>query len=218
MQLHPVPDGVLDRPHGRLGLGARCLFTPEEPHHGQIAEPGVVDPVARVGPFHDDGAILDWLPAETGAVVRVPLRATSAFITRSKEKLSSLRDFLDTLVDDSDPAENAHLGFIVLGIFALTLQNGIDAKAMIARHVEEQRLARVVFENEGVLSLRRGRTIVHDPVALGRYLIAAPGFVAALVVTRGIPGLDRRDHLQVRDRHYVQLRTCADHRHGQRRV
>jgi drug/metabolite transporter (DMT)-like permease len=34
-------------------------------------------------------------------------------------------------------------------------------------------------------------------IALGRYLIAAPGFVAALVVTRGIPALDRRDLLRL---------------------
>ena len=30
-------------------------------------------------------------------------------------------------------------------------------------------------------------------IALGRYLIAAPGFAVALVATRGIPGLHRRD-------------------------
>jgi drug/metabolite transporter (DMT)-like permease len=30
-------------------------------------------------------------------------------------------------------------------------------------------------------------------IALGRYLVAAPGFAVALVVTRGIPGLHRRD-------------------------
>ena len=42
------------------------------------------------------------------------------------------------------------------------------------------------------------KQLLHDgltapDIALGRYLIAAPGFIAALVVTRGLPGLDRRD-------------------------
>ena len=46
------------------------------------------------------------------------------------------------------------------------------------------------------------KQLLHDglaapDIALGRYLIAAPGFVAALVVTRGIPGLDRRDLLRL---------------------
>ena len=46
------------------------------------------------------------------------------------------------------------------------------------------------------------KQLLHDgltapDIALGRYLIAAPGFIAALVVTRGLPGLDRRDLLRL---------------------
>ena len=42
------------------------------------------------------------------------------------------------------------------------------------------------------------KQLLHDgltapDIALGRYLIAAPGFVAVLIVTGGIPGLGRRD-------------------------
>jgi drug/metabolite transporter (DMT)-like permease len=46
------------------------------------------------------------------------------------------------------------------------------------------------------------KQLLHDgltapDVALGRYLIAAPGFVVALVLTRGLPGASRRDLLRL---------------------
>lgn len=46
------------------------------------------------------------------------------------------------------------------------------------------------------------KQLLHDglaapDIALGRYLIAAPGFAAALVMTRGLPGASRRDLLRL---------------------
>jgi drug/metabolite transporter (DMT)-like permease len=46
------------------------------------------------------------------------------------------------------------------------------------------------------------KQLLHDglaapDIALGRYLIAAPGFAAALIMTRGLPGASRRDLLRL---------------------
>ncbi len=46
------------------------------------------------------------------------------------------------------------------------------------------------------------KELLHDgltapDIALGRYLIAAPGFAVALVLTRGLPGASRRDLLRL---------------------
>lgn len=46
------------------------------------------------------------------------------------------------------------------------------------------------------------KQLLHDgltapDIALGRYLVAAPGFAVALVVTRGLPGASRRDLLRL---------------------
>ena len=155
--------------------------------------------LARVGPgavfgelalFEGDRRSATVQAAEETIVVGLGAADVAAVLRRDPEASFGMALMLANRLRASNERLLEHALATVSGRVAATLLAQVEAKQAqgagdrdvevagsktdIARLAGADRdsAARVLYwlENEGVISLKRGRTVVHDPAALGRYL------------------------------------------------